>query len=138
MNSNETLLKNAKVNLRYPDQDLLNVALINEIKSLHPQYNYVPGLQIPKHFNKNQATTAKSHPKILHFYAAKPYLYPYVPRETYSLFYKTATEIDIHPDNLMKHELKYIKKKLNKTFRIGPFKIYDTKIILFGITIIKL
>lgn len=138
LTENEMLLKNTKVDLKYPDQDLLNAALINKIKPLHPQYNYVPGLPIPKHFDKIQADTAKQHPKILHFYAAKPYHYSYVPRETYSLFYKTSTEINIHPDDMIKHELKYIKKNTTKASHIGPLKISDSKISLFGITIIKL
>lgn len=138
---NIELLKNIKAELKYPDQDILNIALQGKIKPLDLKYNIAPGLFIPKHFPKPQAIDAIKTPFILHFYAAKPYHYNHVPRDAYSAFYKTTTEIGMHPDDFLNHEIKYIQhknKNLNKASKIiPPFRVHNNKITLFGITMAK-
>ena len=51
MAKNHELFQNHHVIQKYPDQDLLNVALKGQIKPLHPKYNYAPGVNIPNHFS---------------------------------------------------------------------------------------
>ena len=138
---NIDLLKNIKVKLTYPDQDILNVALQGKIKPLDLKYNMVPGLPIPIHFTEQQSIDATKNPVIHHFYAAKPYHYQHVPRDAYSAFYKATTEIGMHPDDFLNHEIKHLQrrnKQLNKPSKIlSPLRVYNNKITFFGITIAR-
>ncbi|MBQ8256194.1 MAG: glycosyltransferase family 8 protein [Alphaproteobacteria bacterium] len=137
------LLTQTKVKLKYPDQDILNVALQTQIKPLDLKYNTAPGAPyIPKHFSKKQATDATKHPIIHHFYVAKPYHYQYIPRDTYSAFYKAATAIGMHPDDFLKHEVKHLRRR-NKAANqpsktLSPLRVHNDKITFFGITIIRI
>lgn len=97
--------------LKYPDQDIINVALDGKIKELHLRYNFVPGMYIPKGFKKSVAESAKKKPVINHFYAAKPYLYGYVQPEMYSLFYKTASQLGLYPEDFVRADAKRQRKK---------------------------
>lgn len=140
MTKNEMLLKNIKVKLKYPDQDIMNVALVGKIRPLELKYNLAPGVKIPKTFPLTQAQDAKSGPAILHFYSGKPYYYDAVPREIYSIFYKTATEIGMHPDDFIRQEQKRQNKRErhnNKT-NIPFLHIRHNKLTLFGLITVKI
>jgi len=140
LNENQELLKHTKVKLKYPDQDLMNVAMVGKIKPLELKYNLAPGVEIPAHFDTQQGIAAKENPVILHFYAAKPYYYQYVPRHAYSEFYNAATAIGMRPDDFIRQETKYLAR--NGVGRaspgwLWPFKVHENKITLFGITIVR-
>lgn len=139
MTKNEMLLKNTKVKLKYPDQDILNAALAGKIKPLELKYNLAPGIKIPKTFPKYQADDAKSAPAILHFYSGKPYNYETTPREIYALFYNTAIQIGMRPDDFIKQEKQH-KRHHNHTdtkTNIPFLRIRKDKITLFGIISIQ-
>lgn len=128
------LIKGVKVPLKYPDQDLLNVAFMGKIKPLKLKYNFGPGVRISKKFAKNQAKEVeKGGYKILHFYTIKPYWYSYAcSNEYYSIFYKYANEIDIYPSDFLLKPKK-VKQDVKTVF---PFiKIKKSRITLFGITV---
>lgn len=135
MQQQENLLKQTKIPLKYPDQDLLNVAFINKIKALPLKYNYGPCVYISSNFPKTQVKEVNDGKyKILHFYTIKPYYYSLVPefRYFYSMFYKLANAIDLYPDDFIipqKHERQDAKT-------VFPFiTIKNGKLKLFGITI---
>lgn len=140
MAKNDILLKNIKVKLKYPDQDILNAALVGKIRPLELKYNLAPGLKIPKTFPKHQADEAKLSPVILHFYSGKPYNYETTPREIYALFYNTATAIGMQPNDFIKQEIRYRTKQIkhNNKNIIPGLKIRGNKLTLLGLITIKI
>lgn len=121
-NINELL--SVDIPLRYPDQDLLNVAWDGKIRELAWWNNCVPMMlryprtSIDKH--GNPVTDEKIPTEIIdivHFYAMKPYYYNHVPLQVYTLFYKYTTEIGLHPQDFIKTDKKYYIRRLkqNKT-----------------------
>lgn len=140
LSKNEQLLKNIQVDFKYPDQNIINAALVDKIARLELKYNLAPNIKISKTFSVTDADTAKHAPAILHFYAGKPYDYEHNTREIYSLFYKTSAEIAIYPEDLMSHELKYLRRRNRPNHKTNiPFMhINNNKITLFGLISIKL
>lgn len=139
MAKSQQLLTNVKATLKYPDQNILNVGLLGQIHQLDLKYNLVPGLSIPKTFPPEQATAAKTAPAILHFYAAKPYYYTWVPREAYSIFYKTSTALGMYPEDFIALEQKYLRRRARKASKIiAPLRVHNDRITLFGITLTRL
>ncbi len=137
----ENALISVKAKLTYPDQDIMNVALLDRIKPLELKYNFAPNVKVPKHFPPKQAKEViENKYKILHFYTVKPYYYLYISRDIYSRFYNTADEIDMHPEDFIKQENKHLKKYAKKNTKTNiPFlKLRRGTIYLFGIKILQI
>ena len=136
----QELLLSTKIPLKYPDQDLLNAAFVGKIKTLELKYNYIPGIMyVPSHIPNSQLYGSER--VILHFYAAKPYNYNMISRMAYSLFYKNATAIGMHPEDFIKHEQKYLKHIAHKKSASDAFpfiRIKGNQIKLFGITLTRI
>ncbi len=98
------------VPLKYPDQDILNVALDGKILELPLKYNVIPDLHIyPNAFSEAVRKESRQHPVISHCYATKPYVYD--PREIYSVFYKTCVPLGFYPEDFVKADRKRQKKR---------------------------
>lgn len=117
-------LLSVDIPLKYPDQDILNVAWDGKILELPWWNNCVPMmLRYPRtSVDKygNPVTEEKIPTElidIVHFYAIKPYYYNHVPLQVYTLFYKYATQIGLHPEDFIKTDRKYYIRRLkqNKT-----------------------
>lgn len=134
----ESVLLNTNIPLKYPDQDIINVALDGKIKELHLRYNFVPGVYIPKRFKKSVSESARKHPVIYHFYAAKPYFFGYVQSEMYSLFYKMASQLGFYPEDFVRADMKRHRKKVKYNPRTQiPYLHIDRRgrLRLFGFKI---
>ncbi len=130
----EHALQTVTVETTYPDQDIMNAALVGQILSLELKYNLAPGINIPATFPLRQINAAKKHPVVLHFYSGKPYNYEFMPRKIYSLFYKAATEIGLYPDDFIKQEIKHHRRRRPNAKTHIPFlHVKGNKLILFGI-----
>ena len=87
------------VPLRYPDQEVINVALDGKIKSLPLKYNFVPNTQISRNFSKEEYMDAQLKPVILHYYATKPYVrVPETPEFLYNIYDSVARSIGFSCD----------------------------------------
>ncbi len=120
MKSRIAKLTSTKVPLKYPDQDLLNAALCGEILPLPQKYNTVPGFDIPPHIPEHLVPKPDEEPVIWHFYAAKPYLYQYVPRNAYSAFFRAASALNMYPDDFLKDEIKHSRRNARKRAKTNP------------------
>ena len=137
MATNQQLLLDVKVPLKYPDQDILNVGLYKQIKPLALKYNFAPGVKISKNFTGRDRNADQDY-KILHFYTAKPYYYQYVPHDMYTMFYKHCTALNFYPDEFVADEQKHFCKQKQSTRTNIPFlRIQNNTIRLFGIKIIS-
>ncbi len=122
------------VPLKYPDQDIINVAFRGHIKMLPLRYNFVPGVEIDSVFTGADADTTVENAAIMHFYAAKPYVYEYVPRPAYSAFYKNATALGLYPEDFIKLEIKHHKRDKESTRTVIPFvRLRRRGLYLFGL-----
>ena len=138
MAKNEKLLLTVKVPLKYPDQDILNVALRDKIRPLALKYNFAPGVKISKNFTGRDRTADKNY-TILHFYTIKPYYYQYIPHDIYTLFYKHCTALGIYPDDFIADENKHRRHNRQSPRTNIPFlRIHNNTIRLFGIKIVDL
>lgn len=128
----EKLLLTSTVPLFYPDQDLINAALQEKIKSLPLKYNLAPGLRVPKIFPEEQAKEALlgGH-VIVHCYSVKPYHADRAPDAIYAMFSGHARAIGMKPEDFVKYEKKYTRHKIYDTF-IPHIKIKDKNILFFG------
>ena len=104
MAAHDADLQNVKIKLRYPDQDILNVALDGKILELPLRYNCIPEMPISRKFKKTAVYDAQKNLTIAHFYAVKPYYYYRSPRAVYSMFTRAAAEIKMYPDDFIKLE----------------------------------
>lgn len=103
-------LLGVSVPLKYPDQDILNVALDGKILSLPLKYNVIPDLHLyPRAFSAQERKESRDHPVISHCYATKPYVYD--PREIYSIFYKTCVPLGFYPEDFIKADKKRWSKR---------------------------
>lgn len=135
MAKNEQLLTNVKVDLKYPDQDILNIALRDKIKPLPLKYNFAPGVKISTNFTGNDRRADTDY-TILHFYTAKPYYYQYIPHDIYALFYKHCTALGIYPDDFINDEQKHLRRRRISRRTVIPFvHISGPNLYLFGIKI---
>ena len=125
------------IELKYPDQDLLNVAFDGKILSLPLRYNFGPGVKISiKYPTQWQQDVLAGNYAILHFYTVKPYDYTNTPHDVYSRFYNTAKKLNLYPEDFMKRDMQryHRKKQSNKT--VIPFvRVIGNTITLFGIKI---
>lgn len=95
--------------LRYPDQDIINVALDGRILELPLRYNFIPNRRPSNKFSLSDVRTANKNPAIYHFYAVKPFVYHIAPRETYEIFARAAALIDMYPEDFI------VGKKIKST-----------------------
>lgn len=122
------------VPLKYPDQDIINVAFRGQIKMLPLRYNFVPGVEIDSVFTGADADTTVDSAAVMHFYAAKPYVYEYVPRVAYSAFYKNATALGFYPEDFIRLEIKRRKHIKESTRTVIPFvRLRQRGLYLFGL-----
>ncbi len=133
-------LRISPVGLKYPDQDILNIALDGKMRELPLKYNCVPVKTIDASFPKRFVHKSDDDIVIAHFYAVKPYIYAIVPREVYSLFFQYADEIGVSPEKLereaFKRSAKHSSKNMgNRTYI--PFLRTDRRgyLRLFGIRV---
>jgi len=131
----EHLLLNTNIPLYYPDQDLINAAFVDKIKSLPLKYNLAPGLPIPKIFPADQAKEALygGH-VIIHCYSVKPYDYDRAPDQLYDMFSKHAKAIGMDPKTFKAYDEKWAKKRFKKTF-ISHVKTQNNTIVFCGMKI---
>lgn len=87
--------------LRYPDQDIINVALDGKILEMHLRYNFIPDRIVSNKFKLVDVKHATKKPAIYHFYAVKPFLYHIVPRNTYEVFARAALEVGFYPEDFI-------------------------------------
>ena len=139
MAASEQDLANVNLELRYPDQDIINVALDGKILELPLRYNFIPDRPRAAKFSPQEYAYATENPGIYHFYAVKPYIYNLNSRDTYALFADAARAIGMYPDQF-KAGLRHIKKRWIKTpipfvyidnydvIRIGPLRIESKNI----------
>ncbi len=111
MREMESEMLSVRVPLKYPDQDILNVALDGLIRELPLKYNFIPEIQISTKFKKKAVEDAKNHAVIHHFYAIKPYVYHPMFPKTYSEFYKKSSEINFFPEDFVQADIKRHNKK---------------------------
>lgn len=127
------------VDFKYPDQDLLNIALDGKIRELPLKYNCVPLKGIDASFPKRFVHKSIDDIVIAHFYAVKPYMYAAVPRVVYSWWFNVATEIGVRPEKLERAEVRRTMKYMDKTGRRTsiPFLRIDRRgrMRLFGIRV---
>ncbi|MBQ3039435.1 MAG: glycosyltransferase family 8 protein [Alphaproteobacteria bacterium] len=127
-------LTNVKIALRYPDQDIINVALDGKILELPLRYNFIPDRLCSAKFSKDAYIDAVKRPAIYHFYAIKPYIYHLNSRETYAMFANAARAVGMYPDQfragLIKRKTTKLKTPIpfvyidkNNIIRIGPLRI---------------
>ncbi len=136
MKKHESDMLDVKIQLRYPDQDIINIALDGKIKELPLRYNCIPGTQISKKFDSEIIQDAVNNLTIAHFYAVKPYHWRLAPRAAYSMFAKAALNIHMYPDEFIKLENKYRKTKHVSKTHIPYLRIDKRmRIRLFGIRI---
>ena len=135
------LLTKTTIPLKYPDQDLMNVAFAGKIKSLDLKYNIAPDSLIPTTFPKPIADDAKQHPVIWHFYYAKPYEFDFMPNNVYSEFYHIAQSLGIHPDDLARHEFRHTKRLRRHSIKfdgVPLLRLHGNRLKLLGITLTEL
>ncbi len=121
------------VPLKYPDQDIINVAFRNKIRMLPLRYNFAPGVMLDPMYPRDEGDAALANPAIMHFYAAKPYIYEYVPRAAYSAFYKNATALGFYPEDFIALEVKHHKQNRESTRTVIPFvRLRQRGLYLFG------
>lgn len=125
------------IKLNYPDQDMLNYCLYDQIKLLDLKYNFAPGVPIPRFFLANQILDARKAPAIIHFYTVKPYYFNTKARDVYGQFFYVAREIGLYPSDLKRHEEKYNRKRA-RTKTIFPFvRVKNDNVFFFGIKMPK-
>ena len=130
---NEHLFFETKIPLVYPDQDLLNVAMLGKIKTLPLKYNLAPGLLIPKTFSKKEADDIfHNGASISHCYSVKPYRKIGADKETVDIFEKHAAAIGMKPLDFIKLDKKYTKMYESP---IPGVYIRGDEIILFSMRI---
>lgn len=121
------------IKLNYPDQDVLNYCLYDQIKLLELKYNFAPGVPIPRFFAQDQIAAVKKAPAIIHFYTVKPYYFNVKARDVYGRFFRVAREIGLYPADLKRHEEKYTRRRA-KTKTIFPFvRVKDENVFFLGI-----
>jgi len=133
MAENEHLLFENKTPLRYPVQDLLNVAFAGKIKTLPLKYNLAPGVGVPAHFTKEETDeiNAGGH-VILDCYYARPYDKDRSNKVTYDMFEKCAEKIGMKPESFLTADKK--KEKVRKTF-VRHVKVRGQKVLFFGMEV---
>lgn len=129
-----------KCKLTYPDQDILNTAFDGQILELPLRYNCIPEIEIDEKFPLSERNFVKEQIYIAHFYAAKPYYYDYVGRETYSMFAAAARKIGFYPEDFVRQDIKRHRKKARKqrdAKTIIPFLRFDKhgRLRFFGVKI---
>ena len=119
--------------LRFPEQDLLNIAFAGKIKTLPLKYNLAPGVGVPAHFSPEEANEINSGGHvILDCYYTKPYDKAHANKITYDMFEKCAQNIGMNSDMFMDEDKK--AEPVKKTF--VPFvKIRGKTILFFGMEI---
>lgn len=134
MAENEQRLLDVKIDLKYPDQDILNAGLLGQVLFLPLRYNLAPAIMIPRTFSKADADDARANTAIWHFYSAKPYDYVNVPRVLYSLFYKLTTELGMHPDDFARAEAEHLRRRARRDTKtqIPYLRIRHGRLWLFG------
>lgn len=135
MQQHQDLALRTDVPLKYPDQDILNVAFRGQIKKLPLRYNFASGVSVDPMFSDKESKDAFYNTAILHFYAAKPYVYRLVPRNAYSAFYKNATALGFYPEDFIAQEIKHRRKKKQETTQtsIPYLRFRHGRLWLFGI-----
>ncbi len=122
--------------LKYPDQDILNAATDGQIYLLPLRYNFAPGVKIPAKFVGADVDTTPENAAVLHFYSGKPYIYSFVPRNIYSIFYRAASAVGFHPDDLAAHDERIRRRRYCAKTVVPWLRITrDGKLKFFGITI---
>lgn len=104
-------LLDVKVPLKYPDQDLINVAFDGKILELPLRYNCVPDVRVDIKFPESEFHYVNKKIEIAHFYAVKPYYYHMTPRKTYSMFYHAATAVGFYPEEFVNSDALHAKHK---------------------------
>jgi lipopolysaccharide biosynthesis glycosyltransferase len=132
----EQQMLESKITLKYPDQDLLNHVLDGKIKRLPLKYNFIPGIDIipPDKFSESEAEEARKHAVIWHFYAIKPYFHNSAVVNVYSAFFDNIKELGWHPEDFIKHEMKFTKS--DEKAKIPFVGIKNGKVRFFGFRII--
>ena len=128
----EHLLFETNIPLVYPDQDLLNVAFVNKIKSLPLKYNLAPGVKIPVFFPKTEADEIFAGKRVIvHCYSVKPYQQD-ASEEVYKLFADYASAIGMRITDFEKWDNKYTKKYESP---IPGIYIHNRSIVFLGMRI---
>ena len=127
------------VPLRYPDQDVINVALDGAIKSLELKYNFVPNTKISRKFDEAEVVAAQTTPVILHYYATKPYIKDaqYVPVDLYNLYNDIAHSVGFSCEFFAGLENRRKTKDVIKQFVLAcRYRVYKIYAILRMIVIV--
>lgn len=113
MRQSQQALLHVDIPIKYPDQDILNVALDGKIYEMPLRYNCIPDVDIDEKFSEADADMARKNIAIAHFYAVKPYVYKLAPRNSYAMFASAARAIDMYPDQFVAADVKYMKCRYN-------------------------
>lgn len=136
MRKNQSALLSVDVPLKYPDQDILNVALDGKIYELPLRYNCIPDMDIDEKFSDSDIEQAKKKIAVAHFYAVKPYIYKLAPRNSYAMFAAAARAVGMYPEQFLNMDIKHMRRKFTNRTSI-PFlrATRGGKVRLFGILI---
>ena len=131
----EKSLLDTNIQLRYPLQDLLNVALVGKIKTLPLKYNLAPGTPVPSHFSQEEAAEVNAGKHVIvDCYYSKPYDKQRIHNLVYEAFVKYAKNIGMTPEMFVKADEK--RAEVKKTF-VPHVSVRQGKILFFGMKISK-
>lgn len=137
MRQSQQALLHVDIPIKYPDQDILNVALDGKIYEMPLRYNCIPDMDIDKKFSQSDADMARKHIAIAHFYAVKPYVYKLAPRNSYAMFASAARAIDMYPDQFVATDAKRMKCRYSSRTVIPLVRINRRGRIRFAGFLIK-
>lgn len=131
----EHLLYQTHIPLRYPAQDLLNVAFFGKIRALPLKYNFPLGAPIPSHIApEDTAEVNAGKYVIVDCYYTWPYDREHAHKDVYNAFAKYAGNIGMTAESFTRADTKNAPVK--KTF-VPHITIRDGKILFFGMSLDK-
>ena len=135
MAAEEHKLFEIKIPLRYPAQDLLNIAFAGQIKTLPLKYNLAPGTPVPSHFPPEEAAEVNSGGHVIvDCYYTWPYDKEHSNKLVYDTFTKHSKNIGMSPEMFMRADERNAEVK--KTF-VPHVTIRQGKILFFGMKLDK-
>jgi lipopolysaccharide biosynthesis glycosyltransferase len=135
MAEEEHRLFEIKIPLRYPAQDLLNVAFVGQIKTLPLKYNVALGAPISSQFTPEEAEEINSGGQVIvDCYYVWPYDKEHANKIVYDTFSHHANSIGMTPEMFVDADTK--RAEVKKTF-IPHITVRQGKILFFGMEIEK-